>query len=143
MSDVNSELCKGVADYMLEHARDYKLEPTSMWIVGFLHKVGEISQQYGDDKTGGVRLFKLGFKYSNIVAGHDMTPDEYCRMNLVDEPPIELILLWQAINHTNENGEMISYEEKLESITDSEAKARAEETIEFLKEWEENWRREN
>lgn len=146
MSDINCIYCKSVADYMLEHADDYGLEAANMWILGYLHRVGKITQHYGDDKTGGVRLFKLGFKYSQIIANHQMTPEEYCKMHLVDEPPIELILLWQAIHHTSIIGELISYDEKIEEVKSSDIytdtqKKMCVETIEYLTKWEEDRRK--
>lgn len=132
----------GVAGFMHDHAEALGLDPHEMYLLGVLHDIGYIYGAKGHAEKGGKLLFNQGYKLAKCVSWHDETPQRYMEMNLVDEPPIELILLWMADLSVDTEGQVIGYDARLEDILNRYGAedvnyVNAADTIKYLKEWEE------
>ncbi len=109
-----------VANLMKEKAPLLGLDPDQMFVLGYLHDVGYAVQT---DKLhsyfGGEILKKAGYKYHQEVCNHGNPYTEYTSS--------ALDLLNYCDMHINSNGELVSYEERLEDIK----ARRGEDSIEY------------
>lgn len=112
-----------------------------MYLLGLVHDIGYIYGAKGHGKAGGKLLHEQGYKLARCVSWHGETPMNYMNLNLVDEPPIELILLWMADYSISTEGEYIGYDARLADIKERYGELSIDyitsvDTISYLKGWE-------
>ena len=135
---------RGVAEFMYNKAESMGLDKDQMFLVGLVHDVGYIYGPTGHAKKGGQLLYDAGFRFAPIVSWHDSTPQKYNQINLVEEPPKALLLLWMADLQVSSTGEIIGYDARLKDIesrygSESTQYINAKNTIYYLREWEEEY----
>lgn len=133
--------CLGVAGFMHDHAPALGLDPYEMYLLGLVHDIGYIYGAKGHSAAGGKLLHEQGYKLAKCVSWHGETPKNYMNINLVNEPPIELILLWMADCSINTEGEYVGYDERLADILKRYGELsinyiNSVDIITYLKEWE-------
>lgn len=145
--NIDYDMANSVSEFMYDNAEKYGLDKDEMFVLGYIFQIGKISNTEDYAHAGGVILYKQGFKYSNIVASHNMTPEEYCKMHLVDEPPIEMILLWKGIINYIKSKEPYNFGGNSEDIVNPNItgtqKSIYVSIMNYLYEWDEDWRRKN
>lgn len=112
-----NEICArhtlGVARYMYEHAKDYKLNAENMFLLGWTHDIGLVFERDNHEQRGGALLMNNGFPllYCIAVGSHG---DSLFETGYVPE---ELMLLIEADLHISSiTGEYVSYEKRLDEI---------------------------
>jgi HD superfamily phosphodiesterase len=136
----------GVAEYMYTNASKYNLNGEKMYVLGLLHDIGYISGSKNGHEEYGAELLKNCFPGSEsnlleIIKIHDITPQEYMRINNCKKEniPKELLLLLEADMMVDLSGEAVGFNKRLEAIKnhygeDSNPYRICHETIEWLKE---------
>lgn len=139
LSDERIRHMHGVAEYMYKHAKEYNLNPDEMYLLGLLHDIGYIINNKEHEVIGARFLEEQGYKYSDIISWHGVTPQDYMRLRDVDSVCNDLKLLWKADMSVNCNGLEVSYDKRLFEIGlrhgfDGVQYRKAKEAIEWLKE---------
>lgn len=100
----------GVAEYMYRHARQYGLDPDQMFLLGYIHDIGHITQDKDAAEAGAKLLAEAGYKDAYTVLRHKkiLTPN--------DAQSLKLQLLIEADMHIGMNGEDIGFDERLDQI---------------------------
>ncbi len=111
-----------VANYMKEHAKEYGLGATDMFLLGWVHDIGYVNiedNHYNHDFLGSCILSKNGYTYCNFVENHSLTPREYMQkygLNNEKALPVELILLWEADMMVGQDS-IFGFQHRLEDIS--------------------------
>lgn len=108
----------GVAKYMYEKAEDKNLDKYKMLILGLLHDIGKIEDEQSHDVFGfDILNNTISDKIIlRAIRSHHTNPDMVCKMSGMNCNTPEYRLLIEAECCINEQGEQVSYDERLEEI---------------------------
>lgn len=139
----------GVVQYMYDNAETYGLNPDYMFLLGLLHDIGYIRGcKEGHELYGSIlfdnfvhtyskeNLIEFKTQISDFIKEHATLPSDYLETN--KNIPRELFLLWKADMSVDGEGNLVSFDERLQKLAikygkDSSAYRKCEELIEWLK----------
>lgn len=125
----------GVAEFMYVEAPKYGLNPEEMYVLGLLHDVGYIFDDWHNhEKNGETLMNNLGFKYSKAIGLHGTDIDE--NTNLSKEAML-LIAADSCVDYAGNIGNFKSRRKDIETRYSSNDKdfylKRFDNRVEYLK----------
>lgn len=121
----------GVAEYMYKHAKEYGLSPWRMYLLGYLHEIGEVAHDTHPTRTGAQILMEEDSSLCLIIYWHKSPPSEYKAIHgcTNEEIPKELVLLWEADNRVGKTGKEIGFTRKMREVEETYGKTSHEAVV--------------